>query len=83
VNGKLKNLLKGAMAGAAGTTALNAVGYGDMALRGRPASSTPDQVVEQLATRLGLTIPGLRRSRRAAERIGDAGQSPASSNVRR
>ena len=35
---ELKNVLNGAMAGAAGTTALNAVGYGDMALRGRPAS---------------------------------------------
>ena len=57
MNGKLKNLLKGAMAGAAGTTALNAVGYGDMALRGRPASRTPDQVVEELARRIGLTIP--------------------------
>jgi uncharacterized membrane protein len=55
---ELKNVLKGAMAGAAGTTALNAVGYGDMALRGRPASSAPDQVVEQLARRIGLTIPG-------------------------
>jgi uncharacterized membrane protein len=55
---ELKNMLKGAMAGAAGTTALNAVGYGDMALRARPASRTPDQVAEQLARRVGLTIPG-------------------------
>jgi uncharacterized membrane protein len=46
------------MAGAAGTTALNAVGYADMALRGRPASSTPGQVVAQLARRNGLTILG-------------------------
>jgi hypothetical protein len=58
VNGQPEKILKGAMAGAAGTTVLNAVGYGDMALRGRPASSTPEQVVEQLARRSGLTIPG-------------------------
>jgi uncharacterized membrane protein len=54
---ELKNVLNGAMAGAAGTTVLNAVGYGDMALRGRPASRTPDQVVEELARRIGLTMP--------------------------
>jgi hypothetical protein len=46
------------MAGAAGTTAPNAVGYADLALRGRPASSMPGQVVAQLARRSGLTIPG-------------------------
>ena len=41
MNGQPENMLKGAVAGAAGTTVLNAVGYGDMAVRGRPASSTP------------------------------------------
>jgi hypothetical protein len=41
--------LRGAAAGAAGTTALNAVTYLDMAIRGRPASSTPERTVEQLA----------------------------------
>jgi uncharacterized membrane protein len=46
------------VAGAAGTTVLNAVGYADMALRGRPASSTPDQVAERLARLSGLSIPG-------------------------
>ena len=34
-------LLAGIAAGAAGTTALNATTYLDMALRGRPASRTP------------------------------------------
>jgi uncharacterized membrane protein len=53
----MKKLIRGAVAGAAGTTALNAVGYADMALRGRPASSTPARVAEQLARRLGGTIP--------------------------
>ncbi|HEY4463395.1 MAG TPA: hypothetical protein VGN41_12090 [Streptosporangiaceae bacterium] len=53
-----KKLVRGAIAGAAGTTALNAVSYGDMLLRGRGASSVPEQVVEELARRAGLTIPG-------------------------
>lgn len=51
-------LLAGAAAGAAGTTALNTVTYLDMALRGRPASSTPEQTVDTLAARTGLSIPG-------------------------
>ena len=41
--------LRGAAAGAAGTTALNAVTYLDMAIRGRPSSSTPEDTVEKLA----------------------------------
>jgi uncharacterized membrane protein len=55
---KMKKFVRGAVAGAAGTTALNAVGYADMALRGRPASSVPARVAEQLARRVGGTIPG-------------------------
>ena len=38
-------MLRGAAAGAAGTTALNVVTYLDMAVRGRPASSTPERTV--------------------------------------
>lgn len=53
-----KALLAGAAAGAAGTTALNAVTYLDMALRGRPASSTPEDTVDRLAKTSGLAIPG-------------------------
>ena len=51
-------LLSGAAAGAAGTTALNAVTYVDMALRGRPASSTPEDTVERLAGSAGVAVPG-------------------------
>lgn len=51
-------LLRGAAAGAAGTTALNAVTYLDMAVRARPASSTPQQSVEVLAQKLGHPVPG-------------------------
>jgi hypothetical protein len=54
----IKGLIRGAMAGAAGTTALNAVAYLDMAWRGRPASSIPQQSVEELAKRAGREIPG-------------------------
>jgi hypothetical protein len=51
-------LMNGAVAGAAGTSALNAVTYLDMALRARPASSTPEQVIDVLANRSGHPVPG-------------------------
>ncbi|MEH1097272.1 hypothetical protein [Micromonospora sp. CPCC 205739] len=41
--------LNGAIAGAVGCSALNAAGYLDMAVRARPASSTPEETVRQLA----------------------------------
>lgn len=51
-------VVRGAVAGAAGTTALNAVTYLDMAVRGRPSSSTPEQTVEKLAAAVGTQVPG-------------------------
>src|SRR3954466_12139000 len=51
-------ILRGAAAGAAGTTALNVVTYLDMAVRGRPASSTPENTVERLVQTAHLTVPG-------------------------
>jgi hypothetical protein len=51
-------ILRGAAAGAAGTTALNLVTYLDMALRGRPASTTPQRTVERLAETARMSIPG-------------------------
>jgi uncharacterized membrane protein len=56
-------VLRGAAAGAAGTTALNAVTYLDMALRGRPASDAPEQVVRRLARSAGIDVAGNRRER--------------------
>lgn len=53
-----RDLLAGAVAGAAGTTALNAVTYIDMAVRGRPSSSTPEDTVEKLSDLIGVRIPG-------------------------
>jgi hypothetical protein len=51
-------MLRGAAAGAAGTTALNVVAYLDMAVRGRPASSTPENTVEKLADAVHVPIAG-------------------------
>lgn len=51
-------ILRGAAAGAAGTTALNLVTYLDMAVRGRPASSTPERTVERMAEAAQLSVPG-------------------------
>jgi len=54
----LQGLVRGAAAGAAGTTALNAVTYLDMAVRGRPTSNTPELTVEKLAQAAHVTILG-------------------------
>ncbi|WP_066945580.1 polysaccharide lyase beta-sandwich domain-containing protein [Microtetraspora fusca] len=47
-----RHLAAGALAGAAGTTVLNAIGYLDMAVRGRPASEIPERAVDVIADRL-------------------------------
>jgi hypothetical protein len=59
------SLVRGAIAGAAGTTALNTATYLDMVVRARPASSTPEQTVERGADLLGVQIPGDEDSRQA------------------
>lgn len=51
-------LVRGALAGAAGTTALNAVTYLDMAGRGRPSSSLPEEAVDRLSQQAGRPVPG-------------------------
>lgn len=56
-------LLRGAAAGAAGTTALNAVTYLDMAVRGRGSSSTPEETVQKLAETAHVQIPGDEQTR--------------------
>lgn len=58
-----RGLLLGAAAGAAGTTALDAVTYLDMAVRGRPSSSTPQDTVEKLTKKARFTIPGDHQAR--------------------
>lgn len=54
----LSAITRGAAAGAAGTTALQAATYLDMVLRGRPASTTPEQTIEKLSETAGAPIPG-------------------------
>jgi hypothetical protein len=53
-----RRLFLGAAAGAAGTTALHAATYLDMAVRARPASSTPEATIEKLAAARHVEIPG-------------------------
>jgi hypothetical protein len=53
-----RTILRGVAAGAAGTTALNAATYADMAMRGRGPSSMPETAVEKLAQSAGYEIPG-------------------------
>ncbi|MCF0087708.1 MULTISPECIES: hypothetical protein [unclassified Streptomyces] len=53
-----QTLARGCAAGAAGTTALNAVTYADMALRGRPTSSVPEDVVDRITAHTGHPVPG-------------------------
>lgn len=49
------NAFAGALAGAAGTAALNGLAYADMAVRGRPPSELPDKMVRALAGALGVS----------------------------
>ncbi|MFJ2033841.1 hypothetical protein [Streptosporangium sp. NPDC087985] len=49
-------LTAGIFAGAAGTTALDAVTYLDMAVRGRPASELPARAAGELADRAGADL---------------------------
>ncbi|WP_432561968.1 hypothetical protein [Kineococcus sp. SYSU DK003] len=53
-----RGLLGGLAAGAVGTAVLNAVTYADMAWRGRDASTVPEDTVEALAQRVGLSVGG-------------------------
>jgi uncharacterized membrane protein len=54
----LKTVGRGLIAGATGVTALNWVGYLDMAVRGRPASDAPARLVEAGLERVDLPLPG-------------------------
>ncbi|MEU5994129.1 hypothetical protein ABZ806_34600 [Spirillospora sp. NPDC047418] len=52
----MDRVTRGMVAGAAGTTALNVVTYLDMAVRGRPASSTPEQSVDMMTDAAGVDL---------------------------
>jgi hypothetical protein len=49
-------ILMGMVAGAVGTTMLNVVTYLDMAMRGRPPSEVPEKVVDELSSKLDLSL---------------------------
>jgi uncharacterized membrane protein len=71
VNPIWSGLARGAAAGAAGTTALNATTSLDQLLRARPASDAPQRVALALARTAGGTVPGGRRARsRRASALG-------------
>ena len=53
-----RRVAAGAVAGAAGTAALDATTYLDMAVRGRPPSTAPERTVEAMAASVGMEIPG-------------------------
>ena len=52
----MRDVLTGIAAGAAGTTALNAVTFLDMAVRARPASTTPDDTVHRAEELTGASL---------------------------
>ncbi len=54
----MNRIVRGAIAGAAGTVALDVATYADMALRGRSSSGTPAQLVGVLADKLGIASLG-------------------------
>lgn len=54
----MREILAGAAAGAAGTTALNVTTYADMTLRGRGGSSAPEDMAERLSDAADVPIPG-------------------------
>lgn len=67
----LRGLVRGAGAGAAGTTALHAVSGADAATRGRPASDAPRRLVAAVADDAGVAIPGRKGQReRRIEALG-------------
>jgi hypothetical protein len=51
------SIARGCAAGAAGATALNAMTYADMALRGRSPSSAPESVVDRATEKAGHPVP--------------------------
>src|SRR3954469_8581091 len=60
----VRTAMGGAAAGAAGTTALNAVTYPDMAVRGGPAAPPPGEAGEKRPSAAGLEVPGDDETRR-------------------
>ncbi|MBC7374876.1 MAG: hypothetical protein H7323_12885 [Frankiales bacterium] len=54
----LTGLTSGMIAGAAGSTALNAFTYTQQALNGQPSGATPDQAAQAVIQSVGAEVPG-------------------------
>lgn len=67
------NLVLGAIAGAAGTVALNVATYADTLVRGRPSSDVPAKLAGTLAGAVGLDLRGGDDEERAESRRGGLG----------
>ena len=52
----MSSALRGIVAGAAGTVALNLATYADMALRGRSSSSAPSKMIDKVTKQLHLPL---------------------------
>ncbi len=63
------SVLRGVIAGAAGTMALDVVTYADIVWRGRGSSDVPAQLAGKMADALGISL---------TEKTGDAGKEQAS-----
>jgi hypothetical protein len=75
----IREILKGTVAGAVGTVALNVATHADMAIRGRPSSSAPAQLVNTLARFVDLPLPHRMVVRKTRQRrIARAGSVPCS-----
>lgn len=67
----IAGVVAGSLAGLAGTAALNATTYLDQAVRGRPASRSPQETVSKLAGMADIDIPGDKEA--ASNRLDGAG----------
>ncbi|MFC4590771.1 hypothetical protein [Sphaerisporangium corydalis] len=65
-----RSIVAGALAGAAGTTALYAVTYLDQATRGRPSSVLPERAAAKLAGAAGLDLGEGERERNRGQGLG-------------
>ncbi|TDC53896.1 hypothetical protein E1281_17085 [Actinomadura sp. KC345] len=66
----MRTLINGMIAGAAGTSALNATTYLDMAIRARGGSSTPQDTVEKMAEGLHVDLGEEEKAENRKEALG-------------
>ncbi|MGP4024022.1 hypothetical protein [Actinomadura sp. 3N407] len=66
----MHTLINGLIAGAAGTSALNATTYLDMAIRARGGSSTPQQAVEKMAEGMQVDLGEEEQAENRKEALG-------------